>query len=370
MAEEPVMLSAADVETLLRDPSAAGREAAATKVAVAFSNLQLGERERALAEEIFRTFVRDTEVRVRAALADQLKRSREVPHDIALTLARDVARVAGPILEFSSVLTDEDLVEIVASASGDHQVAVAKRASLGAEVVSALTDKGGEEAVATLMENHDVEIGEAAFARAIDRFGTSARVNTPMAKRPKLPLGIAERLVTLVSDSLRDHLVAHHELTPDMATDLVLSTRERVTLSLTADANQPDVIRLVHQLNNNRRLTPTIVLRALCLGDTDFFEAAVAEIAGVSVVNAHKLIHDPGDLGLKAIYQHCKLPMELYPLARAAIDVATEIRHDGEPGDRQRFTERMIERLLTRAENSVDAANLDYLINKIGKVAA
>lgn len=370
MAEHPVMLSAADVETLLRDPSPAGRESAATKVAAAFSGMQLGERERALAEEIFRTFVRDTEVRVRAALADQLKRSREVPHDIALALARDVARVASPMLEFSTVLTDEDLVEIVASASGAHQVAVAKRSGLGAEVVSALTEKGGEEAVATLMENHSVEIGEAAFARALDRFGDSERVNAPMARRPKLPLNIAERLVTLVSDGLRDHLVSHHELTPDMATDLVLSTRERVTLSLTADANQPDVIRLVHQLNDNRRLTPTIVLRALCLGDIDFFEAAVAEIAGVSVVNAHKLIHDPGELGLKAIYQHCKLPAELYPLARAAIDVAGEIRHDGEPGDRQRFTERMIERLLTRAENSVDAANLDYLINKIGKAAA
>lgn len=369
MSSERMILTAADVARLLQDPSEKNRVVTANKVAAAFSQADLLPRERALAEEIFRAMVRDTAIRVRAALAEQLKSLPQVPHDVALTLAKDVIEVAAPMLEFSSVLTDEDLIEIISAATENHQVAIAKRADLGAEVIDAITAKGGEAAVATLMANDKVEIGEAALDRAVDRFGKSEKVNTPMARRSRLPIRIAERLVSLVSDNLRDHLVAHHDLSPDLATDLVLSTRERVTLSLSADAAQPDVVQLVRQLNKNGRLTPTIVLRALCLGDVDFFEAAMAVMANISVVNAHKLIHDHGSLGLKALYEHCKLPNGLYPIARAAIDVAREVRHDGTPGDRQRFTERTVERLLTQFETGIDPANLDYLIGKIGRAA-
>jgi uncharacterized protein (DUF2336 family) len=364
-----MILTAADVARLLQDPSVPNRAMTADKVATAFAHPDLRPRERALAEEIFRALVRDTALRVRATLAEQLKSVPHVPHDVAVTLAKDVIEVAAPMLEFSSVLTDEDLIEIVSAATENHKIAIARRANLGDQVISALADKGGEAAVATLMANEKVEIGEAAFDRAIDRFGSNPRVNEPMTRRSRLPIRIAERLVSLVSETLREHLVANHELPADVATDLVLNTRERVTLALSADAAQPDVIQLVRQLHKNGRLTPTIVLRALCLGDVDFFEAGLAAIAGISVVNAHQLIHDHGSLGLKALYEHCKLPIPAFPIARAAIDVAREMRHDGNPGDRQRFTERMIERLLTQFETGVDPANLEYLIGKIGRAA-
>jgi uncharacterized protein (DUF2336 family) len=369
VTSQRMILTAADVARLLQDPSEQNRAVTATKVASAYSQADLQPRERALAEEIFRAMVRDTAIRVRAALSEQLKAVPQVPRDVAVSLAKDVIEVAAPMLEFSSVLTDEDLVEIVSAATENHQIAIARRADLGDKVIDAIASRGGEDAVATLMANDKVEIGEAALGRAVDRFGSSEKVHTPIAHRSRLPIRIAERLVSLVSDSLRDHLVAHHDLPADIATDLVLSTRERVTLSLSADAAQPDVIQLVRQLHKNGRLTPTIVLRALCLGDVDFFEAALAAIANISVVNAHKLIHDHGALGLKALYEHCKLPAGLFPIARAAIDVARAMRHDGEPGDRQRFTERTIERLLTQFETGIDPANLDYLIGKLGRAA-
>jgi uncharacterized protein (DUF2336 family) len=98
---------------LLADPSPESRAGAAAKIASDFDSGSLSNDERELAEEIFRLMVKDAEVRVREALAINLKESLTLPHDVAMTLAADVDSVALPVLEFSEVLTAEDLVEIV-----------------------------------------------------------------------------------------------------------------------------------------------------------------------------------------------------------------------------------------------------------------
>lgn len=362
-------LTAADVERLMNDPSTAVRQETAAKVASAFRGATLSESERTLAEQIFRVMLRDAEVNVRRALSENLKDNPGVPHDVARALAGDVAEVATPMLEFSSVLTEADLVEIIQSRPLEHQVAVARRDALPEAVSQVLIEQAGAPAVTALMQNPAAEVGEAALHKAIARFDGDEAVNAAMVMRPKLPMGVAERLVVLVSDKLRQHLVTHHELSADIATDLVLDSRERATVNLTAGADQLDVSALVDQLYRNGRLTPSIVLRALCTGDMDFFETALARLGNVPVTNAYKLIHEHGDLGLKRLYDHCGLPPLLYPVIRTAVGVARQIEHDGQADDRQRYVERMVERLLTQFEGGFEGDNLDYLVGKLGRAA-
>jgi uncharacterized protein (DUF2336 family) len=102
-------LSANDVNRLLHDPSADTRATTAVKVAATFDEPTLSASERTEAENVIRLFARDAAVVVRQALAEQVKESRRLPHDVALTLARDVEQVALPVLKFSEVLTDDDL---------------------------------------------------------------------------------------------------------------------------------------------------------------------------------------------------------------------------------------------------------------------
>ena len=59
--------------------------------------------ERVLAEDIFRIMVKDAEVRVRQALADNLKENLDLPRDVARALANDVDSVSLPIIQFSEV---------------------------------------------------------------------------------------------------------------------------------------------------------------------------------------------------------------------------------------------------------------------------
>ncbi len=293
-----VSLTKADVEKLMCDPTPETRAGTVGKIASSFGSGGFSDSERRLAEEIFRIMARDVEVQVREALSVHLKECPQVPHDIALSLAKDVDSVAIPIIEFSQVLTDDDLVEIINASDAAKQSAVARRETVSERVSDTLVDTRNEDVVATLMDNVGAEISERSFEKAIDHFGESEKVNERMAYRATLPIGIAERLVTMVSDRIRDHLVTHHELSSEVTTDLILGMRERATLSLVRpDAQSGDVEELVRQLHENSRLTPSIILRALCMGDMAFFEAAMARRAGVSALNARTLIHDEGNWG-------------------------------------------------------------------------
>lgn len=364
------MLSVQDVARLMADPSVDNRAATVAKVGDAFSGGGMGDKERGLAEEIFRLMVRDVETKVRAALSQSIRLSADLPHDVAVSLANDVAEVALPVIEASSVLSDDDLMAIIASKPAEYQVAVAARPVVSERVSDALVETRNEDVVARLVSNDGAMLSEATMDRVLDEFGHVQRISNPMAERTVLPMKVAERLVSLVSERIRDHLVTHHDLSPDLAMDLLLDSRERATLHLLdGSTDTPDVYDLVDQLHANGRLSATIILRALCMGDLTFFEAALAKKAGIPVANAYQLIHDRGGKGLERLFNRVGMTPQALAVARAALEVAEELDLSGSD-DRLALREVMIERVLTRFEDGIDQENLDYFIAKIaGKPA-
>ncbi len=344
------------------------RAEAAAKVAGTFGAAELTESERKIAEDIFRVMLKDAAVRVRQALSESLKDNPDVPYDVATSLAQDVDEVAIPVIEFSSVLTDKDLIDIVRTRDSNVQKAVAGRQEVSEDLADILADTGDEGVVATLVSNKGAKIKESTFDKVLDKFSDSEAVKTPMAQRGELPIGVAERLVTLVSEQLREHIMTHNEISPGMAADLLLETREKATVSLLEPGQASTTVQeLVDQLFENNRLTSTLMLRALCMGDTTFFEVALAKRVGIPVVNAYKLVHDKGDLGLRRLFEAADMPVQFLPMARAALEVADEMLETG-GDDRALIRQLMIERVLTAVENDVDTENLDYLIGKLQRV--
>ena len=145
-------LTANDVERLLSEPSAQLRAETVAKIAADFESEHMDDRARSIAEDIFRFLLRDVEVRVRVALSENLKDSQIIPHDIALSLARDVIEVSEPVLKYSQVLTDADLIEIVQTQSSRSRVAIAQRESVTPGVCDALVESEDEDAVVRAVE--------------------------------------------------------------------------------------------------------------------------------------------------------------------------------------------------------------------------
>jgi len=360
-------LGASDAANLAADPSAAGREDAAVKVARQLQR-PLSDAERQLASEILGIFVRDAEASVRAALSETLKAAREVPRDVALALARDVDSVAVPFLKISQALTDDDLLTIVAECGEGAQAAIAERPTVPETISDALVQRGHETVVATLVGNPGALISDNTLGTIVEAHGGSSAVAERLAMRPKMPLVLAERLVHRIFDQLWQALASAQALPEDTLSDLVLQARERAVVALLPAGGEAfDLEALVAHLHAHRRLTPSIILRAICMGDVAFLEAALAKLAGVPVDNARRLIEDKGG-GFERLLAACQLPAKLLPALRSAVHIAAETGYDGGPNDRARFRARVAERLLTSTEAGeelMDDRDLDYLIRKL-----
>jgi uncharacterized protein (DUF2336 family) len=360
-------LTQADVAKLLAEPSPQVRAELAGKLAHEIENPDLNASETALAQDIVRIMAKDVETSVRQALSQNLRNATRLPHDVALKLANDIESVALPILEHSKVLTDSDLVEIVRSGTAGKQDIIASREGISENVTEALVTSAGETAVAKLMENASAQINEASLSKAVDRFAESESVKEKMVRRAVLPVAVTERLVTMVAENMRSYLVTHHQVSPGIASDIVLQSRERTVVGLGTKSSAEELEKLVTQMHANQRLTPSIVMRALCMGDVSFFEMSVAVMAKVPVVNARILIHDAGKLGLKALYERTGMPPRFLPLIKVAMDVMRETELDGGDHDRERYRARVIERILTQYED-LGAEDIDYLLDKLGDI--
>ncbi|MGA0606770.1 DUF2336 domain-containing protein [Phenylobacterium sp. VNQ135] len=370
MATTRSALTESDIRTLVKGATPDERALAARKLCTSLDREILSDEDRVTAAEILRVMAADAAVMVRRALVETLKASPVVPRDVAMKLARDVETVCLPMLAFSPAFTDEDLSEIVRLGGPVRQLAIAKRPVLSRAVTDTLAEHGSERAVSVACANDKADFGEDALQKAMSRFAESEKVLAAIAYRNVLPLSVTERLITLVGDSLRDHLVSRHAVSPEAALEVATGAAERATVDLVDQAGRAaDVKSFVAHLNGEKRLTASLLLRALAHGHMTFFEWGVAELAGVPHHRTWLMIHDAGPLGLRAIYERAGLPARLFPAFRAAVDAFHAMEFDGGPRDRERFQERMLQRFLTQPQAAA-REDVDYLLDRMNRAGA
>ena len=358
-----------DIRTLVKGATPDERAAAAHKICRAFETNPLTDEDRERAQDILRVMARDAADLVRRALAVTLKSSSLVPHDVAMRLAQDIDSIAMPMLEASPAFTDADLAEIVRIGGPVQQAAIAKRPRVSQTLTRAFADHGGEHAVEVVCANDNADFAEQTLQAIVQKFEQSERVLAAVAYRASLPLSVTEKLVSLVGDEVRDHLLNHHEISAELALEVVVGARERATVDLVDQAGRTaDVKNFVQHLHANERLTASLLLRVLAHGHMTFLEWGLSELASVPHHRTWLMIHDAGPLGLKAIYDRAGLPARLYVAFRAGVDTYHSMEFDGGTRDRERFQEKMLQRFLTQPVVP-GRDDVDYLLDKMDKLS-
>jgi uncharacterized protein (DUF2336 family) len=362
-------LTEADIRTLVKGVSAEERAAAALKLCQAIGSQPLTDAERETAADILRVMATDAAEMVRRALAVTLKASPLVPRDVALRLARDVEVICLPVLSFSPAFTDEDLAKIVRLGGPVRQLAIARRPMLSSAVTDAIAEHGSERAVAAACANDNADFAENALKQVMERFEANERVLQAVAYRRVLPLSVAETLVGLVSDQLRDHLITRHAVAPKVALEVAVGAGERATVDLVDQAGRTaDVRAFVAHLHGQQKLSASLLLRALAHGHMTFFEWGVAELSGVPHHRTWLMIHDAGPLGLRAIYERAGLPVRLFPAFRAAVDTFHSMEFEGGARDLAKFQQTLLERFLTQPDTA-SRDDVDYLLDKMDQLS-
>jgi uncharacterized protein (DUF2336 family) len=357
-------LNKGDVERLLASPSTEVRIETMRKLVDDLEGGSLAEGERSLALEVLHCFAGDAESAVREAVAWQIHNSPLLTGDLADRLARDVGRVAFPILRHSEDLGDTFLLRILAEPDLGKQLAVAGRRSVPAAVADALVEHGNVAVITCLLRNQGAEIPDRSLHRALDRFGRLRSVSEAAASRPGLSLAVVERLVAYVSDGIRGALVRAHGLSPELVDRMVERGREAATMTLLRPImrSESDVDLVARWLDANGRLTPPLLFRALCAGDVDLMVAGLAVKAGIETESAKALAWDDGQLGLKALFKRAGLPAVLVSPFRVAIGVAKEMGFTGGEPRRDEYQSEVIAQVFERCTPTDEWAIDDLLL--------
>lgn len=333
--EKQTPLTHADVSRLLANPSAETRIEVAGKISLQFTQGDFTADELTIAEQIFRLLVRDTERRVRAVLAENLKEDPYVPRDIILSLAQDEVDVSIPVLLFSEVLTSEDLIGIIRATQSEGVLnAIAARREVDEQQAEAVIERGNVVPIRTLLKNRGSQIAEEGYHTIIRHHSGDREVMDCMALRENLPVTVVEKLISLVSQALGEAMADTYGLPAFLTHKAVEYSRERATLEILGpDAPQKEISRLVDQLAAFRRLTPSLMLTALALGYVDFFATALAKLGQISLTRAHTCIDCPHSISFYALYEKAQMPPSLLEGTATLLRCLKQVREEHKPSD-------------------------------------
>ncbi len=129
----------------------------------------LNSRERELMREILKRLTRDVEMAIRIALAERLAEDTTAPHDLIMLLVDDSIEVARPLIINSPLLTEADVLKMIAEAGIGHQTAVAGRPNIGIPVTDALTKCDAESVLVALVRNATAKISSTGYETLVQK---------------------------------------------------------------------------------------------------------------------------------------------------------------------------------------------------------
>lgn len=143
--------------------------------------------ERELYGEVATRITGDMPIEDRSAFAERIADEGAAPRQLVVALGNDDIAVAKPIIERSSVLTDEDLCAIVEKRGEEHRIAVTARPAISRSVSDALVRHGGEVVHTRLAEHRQADISPEAR--------TALRPAQPARPAPQIQTDFSSALV-------------------------------------------------------------------------------------------------------------------------------------------------------------------------------
>ena len=302
---------------------------------------------RRMTYEALDKLARDQAVHVRQVISETLKDIAEAPQPIIQQLARDAESVVcGPVLQYSPVLTEEDLLEIIEGSSGRGALSfVSRRRNVGEKLADAIAASSDKDAISHLLGNKSAQIREETLDQLIDRAPDYPEWHQPLVNRPKLPPTAAGKLARFVAENLISVL----ERRKDLKKDQLEAVREVVQRRIAsgefekrddAAENAPSVknkkgekaqpasagdaasneeaeedgepaFEKTLALHAKKKLTDKEVAKALAANDVKFARASLAVLAGIPPEAVTKVLNTHSAKGVVSLAWKAGLPADL-----------------------------------------------------------
>ncbi|WP_420414702.1 DUF2336 domain-containing protein [Roseibium sp.] len=265
---------------------------------------------------------------VRKTIAKVLAASAHAPGHIIRCLAHDVDDIAVLVLKSSPLLTETELVDLLAEGSPAVQCAIAERDHVPASVSAALCEVADESACMRLLQNPSAAVLKSSLIRLAERFERHPDLCDQLLKLGDLPIPVRYELLMGLAQNLENHPVVL-ERVPEHQRDVFLSDAvDKVVLRLALEAKDEDLPEFVEHLRAAGQLNTRLLLRAVCCGRLRFFAAALANLGNMPLARMCKVLLSVRRAALQAILRKAGLPYRSHQAFLLAIDIARKADAD------------------------------------------
>ena len=172
----------------------------------------------------------------RVEFSERVGPTAATPRRVVFQLANDVAAVAEPVLRYSPLLSQADLLDIAKNTGPAHLEIISRRIFLSDKLTDVLVARGRKMVHRTLAANDGAQISAGAYTVLLNIAPSDTVLQELMALRPSLPAPVREKLLPILAVEVRRRLMTRLEETP------ILQDKGKV---------QSDVISVIDRVDDN-----------------------------------------------------------------------------------------------------------------------
>jgi uncharacterized protein (DUF2336 family) len=278
---------------LIEDPHAEVRAELAMKIGRLAPQLVPGQRTR-IREQILvilQALAQDEAPKVRCLIVEAIKSNPHIPHDIARALAedRDIS-VCGPILEYSPLLSDVDLREIISASHMPGVLpAIARRSAVSEDVSDALIRTRDIVAVSALLANSNAQIREDTLDALVNDAPGVPAWHEPLAMRANLSVRLMTRIATFVASHIVDRMLVSHMVSSEDAKEILDVVRVKLKQAERPQGEPSRLEQLALRAVENRLFNDSWATEMMTNRDSGMVLYAIGLAAGLSSAATRKV---------------------------------------------------------------------------------
>jgi uncharacterized protein (DUF2336 family) len=292
----------------------------------------------------------DTEAEVRRTLATALTGLESLNADIMFSIISDEDEIALPFLSQTPALNHWHMLAVLRVGDEARQACVVLRPDISAEAIEYVVNQLPLKVAVLMFDNPAVTFTNEQYHRLYARFGHAAAMVECLLACSDLPLDIRIMQAKRASNRMHQLMAERGWLPANDAAELVADAEETAVLRILTQADDAELVSIVAFLVGKAMLTPSIIVRAACLGEMDVVAQALSHLADIPRKRAIELMRGKGLTGFKGLHAKSGLPASCYWILQAACDVALDEHEEGVKLNADDFGRRLIEALMTRYE--------------------
>lgn len=364
--------TSADINELKANPSEYVKLNLIGKIASGYTGNLLSDNEKAVAGDILRLLAHDISLRIRINISEKFCRSESIPYDVVKKLANDIEDlVAVPVVQFSNLLNEDDLLEIVKKDTDGRQRAVARRDGLSEKLVGEIIAHGSQYTVESLIDSNGADISVENSRLIINKFGDNENLIGELISIKKLKPEAVQDILSMVSDDLRKQIIYKYNIPKSVVDSLVSSSTESVSHGLVkshiipaADTNAPPTSSLdsiVAKLHKEKQLHINLIVKILSSGNTNFLILSLAELASIPTKNVIALIEEEGNAGIAKLFEKSNLPKTLATATKILYRIVEKEIAEHPHTNTTEVVTKQLDKLVTAGDEN----HLRYILNVI-----